>query len=260
MIPLRPLLLPLASLLALTSCVPLVLVGAAAGGTAVGVDSQKEGGLGQTGDDFRIRAAINDKWYKTDKLTFHKLHLSVNQGRVLITGIVQNPDARVSAVRLVWQVDGVTQVINEIQIADSQSFGSYAQDRWISTRIRTALTFEKDVKSANYSIDTVSGIVYLMGVYQDKEELDDVVGICQDTPHVKQVVSYVKKLGEAIPQGGTGRNATMHSGEDFGATRAPVDDSHEDSRGAMAPASAPPEPLGDVQRDNLQPVQKERLN
>ena len=58
--------------------------------------------------------------------TFTKLNLTVNQGRVLITGIVQNPDDRVEAVRLAWQVEGVTQVINEIRVAESDGLPGYA--------------------------------------------------------------------------------------------------------------------------------------
>lgn len=182
------------ALLLLSSCSP---VGAAAGaGAAVGIAAAKEGGIKGTVNDLRIKASISDKWFKYDLKTFTKLNLTVNQGRVLISGVVQNPDDRVEAVRLAWQVDGVDQVINEIRIADSAGVGGYVKDQWIATRLRTALTFDREVQSVNYSIDTVQGIVYLMGVAQSQSELNHVIEIARTIPHVKQVISYVKMTDE----------------------------------------------------------------
>src|SRR5690606_1814354 len=114
--------------------------------------------------DTAIKAKINDAWLRYNIETFSKLSTTVNQGRVLLTGVVQNPEARVEAVRLVWQVEGVKQVINEIRVADSEGLPGFVKDNWITTRLRTAITFEKNVQSLNYSIDTVQGVVYLMGV------------------------------------------------------------------------------------------------
>ena len=68
---------------------------------------------------------------------FTKLDLTVNQGRVLITGVVQDPKHRVEAVRLAWQPTGVVQVINEVKVADSEGIIGFAKDAWISGRIRT---------------------------------------------------------------------------------------------------------------------------
>ncbi|MCD8562525.1 MAG: BON domain-containing protein [Alphaproteobacteria bacterium] len=124
-------------------------------------------------------------------------------GRVLITGVVQNPENRVEAVRLAWQPEGVKQVINEIQIADSPGIGDYARDTWIATRLRTAIMFDSKVQSINYSIDVVKGNVYLMGVAQNQAELNHVIEKARTIPDVKRVVSYVKLAGEAI---GTAQN------------------------------------------------------
>ena len=121
---------------------------------------------------------------------------------MLITGTVQNPDDRVEAVRLAWQVSGVKQVINEIRVAESDGVQGYVKDGWISTRLRTAMTFDKDVHSINYSIDTVGGTVYLMGVSRSQEELDKVVALARTIPGVKQVISYTKPLGQPVEAGG----------------------------------------------------------
>lgn len=187
----------------LAACSPL---GAAAGaGAAIGVSAAREGGITGTASDLKIKALIADKWFKYDLETFAKLNLTVNEGRVLVTGIVQNPDARVEAVKLAWQVEGVAQVINEIRVADGEGLPGYVRDEWITTRLRTAMTFDREIRSINYSIDTVAGTVYLMGVAQNQAELDRVSGIARTIPHVQQVVSYVRMAqdvngGGAAPQ------------------------------------------------------------
>lgn len=174
-------------------------VGMAAGaGAAVGIAAAREGGVTSAANDVRIKALISDKWFKYNIETFAKLNLTVDQGRVLITGVVQNPEDRVEAVRLAWQVEGVTQVINEIRVADSEGVQGYVRDTWITTRLRTALTFDRAVQSINYSIETVQGTVYLMGIAQNRAEIDHVIETARTIPHVKQVISYVKMAGEPV--------------------------------------------------------------
>lgn len=181
--------------LILSACTP---VGMATGAAATaGMAASSEGGISRAFDDTVIKARINDAWLKYDLDTFRKLDTTVNFGRVLITGVVQDPEARVEAVRLAWQVEGVKQVINEIRVAESEGFQGFLRDNWISTRLRTALTFDKNVQSINYTIDTVQGVVYLMGVSQNQKELNHVIEVARTIPHVKQVVSYVKMAGEA---------------------------------------------------------------
>lgn len=183
-----------AGLFVLSACSP---VGTAVGvGAALGIAAAKEGGVSGAAEDLRIKAQISDRWFKYDLDTFAKLNLNIDQGRVLITGVVQNPDHRVEAVRLAWQVEGVRQVINEIHVAEGEGFPGYVRDQWITTRLRTLLTFDRAVQSINYSIDTVQGTVYLMGVAQNQAELNRVIETARTLSHVRQVISYVKFLGE----------------------------------------------------------------
>jgi len=181
------------SFAALSACTP---IGLATGvGATVGVASVQEGGLSRAASDAAIQAKINERWFSYDVNMFIKLDMTVNQGRVLITGVVQNPEHRVQAVRLAWQVEGVLQVINEIKVANSEGIVGYAKDAWISGRLRTALMLDKDIESLNYSIDTVQGTVYLMGFAQDQLELNHVIEKARTIENVKQVVSYVKLAG-----------------------------------------------------------------
>lgn len=185
-------------LIALGGCTP---VGAGlAVGSAAGTAAAREGGISGSLEDARISAKIQDLWLKYNFEMFTKLNLTVDQGRVLITGVVQQPQHRVEAVRLAWQADGVRQVINEIKVDKSEGIKGWARDNWISGRLRAAILFDKDIQGVNYSIDTVQSVVYLMGIAQNQEELNKVMTHARTVPYVKQVVSYVKLAGTPMNQ------------------------------------------------------------
>jgi osmotically-inducible protein OsmY len=200
--------------LVLGACTPL---GLATGiGATAGVAAAQEGGISAAANDARIQFEINELWFRNDVEMFRKLDLTINEGRVLITGIVQDPEARVEAVRLAWQPKGVKQVINEIRVAQSEGITGFAKDTWITTRLRTAITFDKNISSINYSIDTVAGTVYLMGFAQNQLELNRVTETARTIPGVKGVVSYVKLVGSTPPSatgayGAQGQDLTYSS-------------------------------------------------
>lgn len=189
-----------ASSLILSSCA-LGLAGTA--GALVGTAAVQEGGVARAVSDARIQTEINERWFSHSIEMFRKLDLTINQGRVLITGVVQDPQHRVEAVRLAWQPIGVIQVINEIKVADSEGIVGFAKDVWISGRLRAALIADADVESINYSIDTVQGTIYLMGFAQDQGELNHVIQKARTVGNVKQVVSYVKMVGEPEVRNGS---------------------------------------------------------
>ncbi len=184
-----------ASSLLLSSCTGI----ATGAGVAIGTAAVQEGGVSRALSDARIQTEINNLWFRADVNMFAKLDLTINQGRVLITGVVQDSAHRVEAVRLAWQPNGVIQVINEIKVADSDGVIGFAKDAWISTRLRSSLVLDKEVESINYSIDTVQGTVYLMGFAQNQTELNHVISVARTIENVKQVVSYVKIVGTPEP-------------------------------------------------------------
>jgi osmotically-inducible protein OsmY len=181
--------LALASLALLSSCVPVVVAGGAATG---GYVAGQERGVSDTASDARIRAEINNLWFKYNTDMIQQLSLSVYEGNVLITGKVSNPDWKVEAVRLVWQVDGVKKVDSEIEFGDKSSIGDAARDELITTRLRSAILFDSKVRSVNYTIDVVNGVVYLTGSARTQGELDLVTDYARNIPNVKRVVSYVR--------------------------------------------------------------------
>lgn len=182
--------LALAAGVALPGCAPLVIGGA--GATAVAASEHR--GLKGFASDTQIRASINHLWLQHSLDLTNRIGLTINQGRVLLTGRAADAQMRLDAVRLAWQAQGVQEVINEIQIDTGAGIADNARDTWISTQLRTRITFDGDVHSQNYSIDTVDGVVYLMGVATTQAELDRVIQHARSVANVQRVVNYVRLL------------------------------------------------------------------
>jgi osmotically-inducible protein OsmY len=166
-----------------------VVVGAGATATTAAL---QERGLKGAATDTKIYAEIIDLWLKDSLELFRKVGLEIHEGRVLLTGSVPKPENRIRAVQLSWQAGGVKEVINEIAIADEASLMDRATDFWISTQLSTKLMFDQQVSSINYNVDTVNGVVYLLGVAQNQMELDHVIDLARNLRNVRRVISHVR--------------------------------------------------------------------
>ena len=91
------------------------------------------------------------------------------------------------------------EVINEINVDKSSGISGYATDAWITGQLKSKLLLDKYIQSINYTVETVNGTVYLMGVAQDQKELDRVVNHARTVGRVRNVVSYVRLRGEVPP-------------------------------------------------------------
>ena len=177
-----------ALLLALTGCVPAIL----GGGFYAMSSATSERGIGGAVSDVQIKAGINKKWFDADGDISKRLSMTVNEGRVLITGQARDQAQKMEASRLAWEVEGVQEVINEAKVIGSETIASYAHDTWISTKLRTFLTFDSEVAGRNYTIDTMGGVVYLMGAARTQAELDRVTEHARTISGVQKVISYVR--------------------------------------------------------------------
>ena len=173
----------------ISACAPVVLVGA---GATAGVAATQERGPKGALSDTRIRVDINHLWFQKSTELYSSINLQVQEARVLLSGTVADPQTRVDAVRLVWQVEGVKEVINEIEIKDDSSISDWFTDAKIGTELRNKLRFDKAVSSINYSVEVVNQSVYLIGVAQDQAELDRVIAHAKDVDYVRRVVNYVR--------------------------------------------------------------------
>lgn len=171
------------------SCVPAAVVGTAG---AAGAAASQERGFSGAMSDTRIRLEINHYWFQASEEIFSKINLQVQEGRVLLTGTIADPQTRVDAVRLTWQADGIKEVINEIEVDDDTTVTDWARDIKISQQLKNKLLFDRDVSSLNYSIEVVNQRIYLIGVAQDQAEMDRVIAHAKDIAYVRGLVNYVR--------------------------------------------------------------------
>jgi osmotically-inducible protein OsmY len=178
-----------AGTLLLSACTPAGL--AMGAGATAGVAASEERGIKGAGNDTLIRVAINEAWLNEDFDTFNRLNLQIYEGRVLLSGRVPDQARADKAVQLAWQAEDVREVINEIEISDAGALDDFANDTLINARLDSELLFDGEVNSINYSTRSVAGTVYLLGVAQDRAELDRVFRVARDIPNVKRVISHV---------------------------------------------------------------------
>lgn len=171
-----------------SGCAGLFVGAAATGGIAIA----EERSVGTQIDDATIKIAVNERLFSYDQRLFQDVSTDVTEGRVLLTGKVTDPQDRVEAVRLAWQVEGVKEVINEIQVTDKGGIGSYMTDVRISNELRADLLFDRQVQALNFNVDTVGQVVYLTGIAQNQAELQRVIDTARTIAGVKQVVSHVR--------------------------------------------------------------------
>ena len=156
--------------------------------------TSQERGLGGYVTDTEIQTRLNVVLLEHDHVLHHRININVYEGRVLLTGRILTKKMQEDAVRLAWHVPGVKAVIDDTVVGEPRTLLEYAKDKWISTKLNTLLFVESTISSRNYEIVVVDGVVYLVGVCQDKKELDHIIEICRTTKHVKKVVSYVRLM------------------------------------------------------------------
>ncbi len=185
-------------LLLLTGLLPMLLsacspVSLATSTASVGYAIADERSAGTIIDDAVIKAAILHHFTQKDiDNLLLGVAVTVNEGRVLLTGTVQQPHHAVQAVQEAWKADGVQEVINEIQVAEPLPLKQRAKDIFIAEHIASELLLTRQIRSVNYSVEVIGGVAYIMGIAQDPLELKNVTTIAARTRGVDKVVSHVR--------------------------------------------------------------------
>lgn len=175
-------------------------------------------------DDLTIRVALNDVFIREDAELYRAVSFSVVEGRVLLKGGVPAPEDRERAVALSKGVAGVREVIDELQVGAGGGTLSYVRDGWISAQLKARLVLDLSVLHVNYDIETVNGVVYLIGIAQDEEELASVMGHARAIPDVRRVANHVmikrhpRRLPRARDRRGR-RTRAWHGNAAFGFAR-----------------------------------------
>ena len=172
----------------LTNCSIPVATGVATKAVTV---SNSDRSIGEFVDDVLIKAVLKNSYFDQSEKIFFNVDVEVSQGRVLLTGTVDNIDLRIEATRIAWGVKGVQTVINEIQISDSDSILNFADDLVISTKVMAKIMLDEDVNSLNYNIETVNKIVYIIGISRSSDEKQKVIDLSKEVFGVEEVVDYI---------------------------------------------------------------------
>ena len=143
-------------------------------------------------EDTIIVAQLKNAYFSNNEKIFFNVSVEVTEGRVLLTGSVEQIDERIEATKLAWGIEGVNEVINEIQISNDEGILDYADDLIMKTKINAKLLLDKDILNLNYSVEVVNSVVYLIGIAQSQEELDSVINISESTYGVQNVINYVR--------------------------------------------------------------------
>lgn len=176
----------LTSMIILSGCA-LAVGGAATGGSL----ALQERSVGDAVDDFTIRAELNKLFFEENIELLQSVSFTVIEGRVLLKGSVLKQEDRILALQVAWRASGIREVINVIQVTDQGGIVNYARDTWISSQLKAELLFDTEIYAINYNIETLNGIIYIVGIAQNTSELDKVIHHARRINNVKKVVSHV---------------------------------------------------------------------
>ena len=173
----------------LYSCTPANILGTGAGSAMVIAEGDRS--MGTVIDDATIKVNIAAKFISSEDNLFVDVSTTVLNGRVLMTGLVDNQEVRIDAVRRVWEVEGVQEVINEIQIGNRASLKEYANDVWINTQAKAVAAKAVGLRVVSYNFETIQGKVYIAGITSRPEQLEDLINAVKTIKGVKEIVNYV---------------------------------------------------------------------
>ena len=142
--------------------------------------------------DTLLKVTINKKLLETSfSETFWSLNTTIFEGRVLITGNVKNTTLRDQVSQMVWGVKGVREVLNEIEIQETNNVTQIARDKFIQTSLQARMLGDKIVSDINYKMIAHNNVLYIIGVAQSQAELEKVVAHARAIRYVKRFVNYI---------------------------------------------------------------------
>ena len=174
--------------LILTGCVGISSKGVFGTGVTVALDPRT---LGTQIDDGIMDKNLDAKLLLMNKNYFLSLSTQVLDGRIFITGKVEEPEEKLKITKLAWEIEGARSVKNDLKIKEEFNFKQSAKDILITSQLRTALIFNKKIKSSNYSIDTYKKKIYIYGIAKSKDEQSLVIEEAKQILDVEDVISSI---------------------------------------------------------------------
>ena len=157
-------------------------------GVSVAIDPRS---LGTQIDDSIMEKNLLTRLTMEEKKYFLSVKTKVLDGRIFITGKVDNPEEKLKITKIAWETGGARSVRNDIRIKEKFNFKQSAKDTLITTQLRAALIVNKNIKSNNYQIDTYKKNIYIYGIAKNREELEIVVDEANSILDVNKVVASI---------------------------------------------------------------------
>ena len=170
----------------LSGCVAVAVTGAVAGISA----ARQERTIGNAVDDVRIRTAVEGGLANKSASLFLRVSTTVIEGRVLLAGRVEAPETRLDATRIAWSIEGVRKVDNDIEVTETSGWLDGPSDFIMRTQLAATLLGDKTIRDVNYTVDVVHGVIYVMGIAQDRTELDRVLAHAEGIRGKRRVENY----------------------------------------------------------------------
>ena len=174
--------------LILNSCVGVSSTGIFGTGVSVAIDPRS---LGTQIDDSIMQKNLSARIILLDKNYFLSVKSKVLDGRIFITGKVDDPEEKLKLTKLAWETDGVRSVRNDVKIKEKFNFKQSAKDLLITSQLRAALIINKKIKATNYQIDTYKKKIYIYGIANTSAEKELVVGEANEILDVENVIASI---------------------------------------------------------------------
>jgi osmotically-inducible protein OsmY len=174
--------------LVLSGCVGVASKGIFGTGVSVALDPRT---VGTQVDDSIMQKNLAARILLMDKKYLLSVKTKVLDGRIFLTGKVDNPEEKLKLTKLAWETSGVRSVRNDIKIKEEFNFQQSAKDVLITSQLRTAMIFNKNIKATNYQIDTYKKKIYVYGIALTSDERDLVVKEAEEILDVEDVIASI---------------------------------------------------------------------
>ena len=174
--------------LVFTSCVGISSTGIFGTGVSVALDPRS---LGTQIDDSVMQKNLTARLALRDKSYLLSVKTKVLDGKIFLTGKVENPEEKLQITKLAWETKGTRSVKNDIKLKEDFNFQQSSKDLLITSQLRTALIFNKKIKATNYQIDTYKKKIFIYGISLTVEEKKEVIKEARDILDIKDVVASI---------------------------------------------------------------------
>ena len=172
----------------LSGCVGVSSSGVFGTGVSVALDPRS---VGTQIDDSIMQKNLSARMILLDKKYLLSVNSKVLDGRIFLTGKVENPEDKLKLTKMAWETEGVRSVRNDIKVKENFNFKQSAKDLLITSQLRTALIIDKEIKSTNYQIDTYKKKIYIYGIAMTSNEKEKVIDEAKQILDVEDVIASI---------------------------------------------------------------------